>query len=83
MTPNSASVWPTAFALMPTRCNADVALGDAYRTRESWSRTMAPSPTRGATLESATRPANGKLPRTIISAKRSNISKYVRSNSPG
>ena len=68
---------------MPTRCSADTALGDAYRTRALPSSTITPSPTRGATLESATRPVKGNNPEEIIVAKSSKIERYVRSSCPG
>ena len=64
---------PTGLAWMPTRCSAELAFGDTYETVPVASRVSTPSPTRGAALESATRPSNGNEPASIILANFSNV----------
>ena len=58
---------------MPTRWNAETALGDAYVTRASASSTITPSPTRGRVAAAVCSAANGKAPLAIMSANRRKI----------
>jgi hypothetical protein len=71
---------PIGEAWMPTRCNAELALGDTYCTWDRASSTITPSPTRGAALESPTRCGNGNEPAAIIETKFSNTAPYERSS---
>ena len=53
---------PRRWRARPALCRAETALGEAYSTRPSASRTMAPSPTRGDSSASASSTAKGKVP---------------------
>ena len=72
--PSSENRRPSAFAWTPSRCRVDTALGDVYSTLPEESRTMAPSPTRGASSLSASSASKGNAPLAIMRAKRLNTS---------
>ena len=72
--PSSPSRRPSAVGVNAERCSVDTAFGEAYSTRPDESSTITPSPTRGASLVSASSVSNGKSPSEIMRAKRLNTS---------
>ena len=67
--PSSEKRRPSALAWTPSLWSVDTAFGDVYSTRPAESRTITPSPTRGASLLSISSPSNGKSPVEIMRAK--------------
>ena len=65
---------PSVLACTPTRCSAEMALGDAYSTRAEPSSTITPSPTRGASSLKPSSLVNGNSAAAIMRAKRLNTS---------
>ncbi len=68
--PISPSRMPSVLAWTPTRCSAEMALGDEYSTRPDPSSRITPSPTRGASSLSPSSLRNGNSPEAIMRAKR-------------